>query len=342
MALNIAAPFKRGGAFPIDEDLVLTKAQMKAVNDNVMPDIYIALCPDDGNIYLYKKNNTVDPDTGKYRLFESGSGSGEMGEDFTTNIDVGGIKAGTAIEDTDTVASVIKRMLVTTYYPKYTAPSASLSYGAGSLAKVGSTIQAMAGTVSYNAGAITLQNQKQADRGGAATKFYLSTSGAATEFSEENTTGSFTVGALTRATKGNITLTGKVDYAEGPQPKDSDGKNYETPLAAGSVTATKTIKFILPFYWGKSQAESISDLTGFTEDLTEKVNKQYTYQNAGNDYCYIIYDAAYGPLKSILDENNFENLGSWIQRSLTVDEQSYFVYRSKWALTGTFPFTFKF
>lgn len=74
MGLNIAAPFKRQGAFPIDEDFVKSKAEMLIVDDNTMPDAYLCVCKDDGKLYLYDKTNTSDPETGKYRVFESGGG----------------------------------------------------------------------------------------------------------------------------------------------------------------------------------------------------------------------------------------------------------------------------
>ena len=82
MALNVAQPFKRAGAFPIDETLVLTKAEMKSANDNVMPSNYLAVCKDDGQLYLYDKTNDIDADTGKYRLLEGGGGSGNY-DDLT-------------------------------------------------------------------------------------------------------------------------------------------------------------------------------------------------------------------------------------------------------------------
>ena len=73
MGLNIAAPFKRQGAFPIDEDLVKSKAEMLIVDDNTMPDAYFCVCTDDGKLYLYDKSNTFDSETGKYRVFEGGN-----------------------------------------------------------------------------------------------------------------------------------------------------------------------------------------------------------------------------------------------------------------------------
>lgn len=74
MALNIGAPFKRGGAFPIDETLVLTKAEMLAINDNTMPDKYFCICSDDGKLYMYDKTATPSAETGKYKLYGGGGG----------------------------------------------------------------------------------------------------------------------------------------------------------------------------------------------------------------------------------------------------------------------------
>ena len=75
MALNISAPFGRGGAFPIDETLVLTKAEMIAINDNKMPEKYFCICREDGQMYLYDKSATPSTETGKYVLFSGGGGT---------------------------------------------------------------------------------------------------------------------------------------------------------------------------------------------------------------------------------------------------------------------------
>lgn len=72
---KIGSAFDRTSARPIDKDFGLTKAQMRNVNENLMPDVYPTFCPTDGKMYLYYKLNPVDPETGRYRLFESGSGS---------------------------------------------------------------------------------------------------------------------------------------------------------------------------------------------------------------------------------------------------------------------------
>lgn len=80
MSINISQAFKRTSANPVDESLTLTKAQMRAVNDNLMPSKYFTIGQDDGYIYLYDKANTVDPTTGKFRKFEGGGGTGGASE----------------------------------------------------------------------------------------------------------------------------------------------------------------------------------------------------------------------------------------------------------------------
>ena len=272
-----------------------------------------------------------------------GGGDAVAKYDYTTNIAVGGVPVGTQIARTDLLADIIKQMLVTVYYPTFVAPSASLTYSVTTLQEVKSTITARAATVGYNAGAINLQGVKQNNRGGAATKYYISTSGADTDFSDDSTSsGSFNVAALTRSTKGNIVITGKVDYAQGPQPLDSNGNPYQSPLPAGSVTATKTIKFIQAFFYGKTAGTSISDFTGLTKDVSEKGQKKYKF-TTNNEHMVIAYDASYGDLTSILDPNSFEVISGWTKSSLTVDGFNYYVWIADSATTDTdAEFTFKF
>lgn len=84
MSINVSQSFKRTSANAIDETLTLSKAEMLAVNDNLMPSKYLTVCQDDGLIYLYDKSNTVDSTTGKFRVFESGGGGHEIEDDSGT------------------------------------------------------------------------------------------------------------------------------------------------------------------------------------------------------------------------------------------------------------------
>lgn len=342
MPIKVAQPFERTGRFPIDKSMLLTKAEMVATVDSNMPEYYFAVCSDDGKFYIYDKSATPSTETGKWSVLEGGGGGsdGKMGEDFTTNIAVGGIPEGTNISKNDTIVSVLKRMMVTTYYPTFTAPSASVTWGT-TLAEVGMPVTENA-KVNFNAGAITLQGTKQNNRAGAATGYTLTSTGATTNLDLSNDNGTFNSASVVRATKGNVVITGTVDYAEGPQPLDSDGKNYGEKLAAGSVSGTKTIEFILPFYWGASDDATITDFTGLTKDLSKKGTKTYNY-TTNDQYIVFAYDSSYGELTSILDQNGFETISGYDKSTITVGGQSFNVYVSQLATTDNAAAnTFKF
>lgn len=66
-AIEINAGFELGSSQPIDSRLILTKAQMLAIDENIEPSNYLALCKDDGRLYIYNSANTIDVETGKFR-----------------------------------------------------------------------------------------------------------------------------------------------------------------------------------------------------------------------------------------------------------------------------------
>ena len=74
--ISLPQGFKVGAAEAIDSRLTLSKAEMLTIKDSLMPTVYLAVCKDDKAIYIYNKNNSVDPETGKFRVYENGSGSG--------------------------------------------------------------------------------------------------------------------------------------------------------------------------------------------------------------------------------------------------------------------------
>ena len=75
--ISLPQGFKVGAAEAVDSRLILSKAEMLAIKDNAMPDVYLAVCKDDNFIYIYNKDNSIDSKTGKFRVYMSGS-SGEI------------------------------------------------------------------------------------------------------------------------------------------------------------------------------------------------------------------------------------------------------------------------
>lgn len=84
MSIKVSQAFERTSAQPIDASLAFTKAEMLAVNDNLMPAYYFTICQDDGKVYLYDKTATPSATTGKFTEFSGGGGGSSDVEFFTT------------------------------------------------------------------------------------------------------------------------------------------------------------------------------------------------------------------------------------------------------------------
>ena len=69
--IQLPQGFKINGRDAIDVRLILSKTEMLTINDNTMPNVYFAICKDDGKMYIYNKSNESLSDTGKYRLYFS-------------------------------------------------------------------------------------------------------------------------------------------------------------------------------------------------------------------------------------------------------------------------------
>lgn len=69
--ISILSSLSIGNADPVDRRLVLSKAEMLAMNPMKMPRSdktkYFALCSDDNQFYIYDKDATQDSVTGKFR-----------------------------------------------------------------------------------------------------------------------------------------------------------------------------------------------------------------------------------------------------------------------------------
>ena len=65
---EVSRPFLIQKPFAVDTRMILTKAEMREVIDDEMPETYFALCKDEGHFYLYNKNNQPNEETGKYTL----------------------------------------------------------------------------------------------------------------------------------------------------------------------------------------------------------------------------------------------------------------------------------
>jgi len=344
MAIQVADNFSYQGNKPLDARMKYgTIAEMKLVPTTALYDGCLAYVVTEQKYYTYDSANDVDETLGKWRELQTGgSGSGSLQKAITAAIEVGGIEVGDNFAVGTSYDDMWDALLNPTLFPTFTAPSASLSYSADTYYEVGTSVAATPGMVALNRGSISPAYGTSGYRSGEATGYALASSGADTEYSDSNTTGLFSVSALTRSTKGNIVLTATASYAAGEQPKDSKGNNYDSPLAAGSKTASKTMQFILPYYYGKSSTATVSSFSGLTKSVTAKGQKQFKF-TTNNEYMVFAYDKSYGNLSSILDPNSFEVLSGWTKNTLTVGGFDYYVYVANSATTDTnAQFTFKY
>ena len=157
---------------------------------------------------------------------------------------VGGIAKGTKVSDLEgkTYNEVLDDLLFPTVNPTFTAPSASIKFtNYSSTQEVGAAGPAESNfTTGYNAGQITLNGAKQANRGGAqdtANSFIFVNNDA------NNKT------LPSKVTLGSTTFKYRAAFAEGPQPKNNKGGDYSSPLAASTVdSGAVTLNGTYPWY----------------------------------------------------------------------------------------------
>ena len=165
-------------------------------------------------------------------------------KELTTPSAVGGIAQGTKVSDLEgkTFAEMFDDLLFPTVNPTFTAPSASIAFKSySSTQEIGAAGPTSANfTTGYNAGAITLNGTKQADRGGShnTESSFIYVNGSASNKTLPSTV------AL-----GSTTFKYRAAYGEGPQPKNNKGGNYDSPLEAGTVDSSQiTLNGTYPWY----------------------------------------------------------------------------------------------
>lgn len=75
MAIQLTTGFSVGSQDLIDDRLVLSKAEMLALNENVYPVQFFCLCSDDNKIYVYNQANIPNDTTGKFVVYVGTDGT---------------------------------------------------------------------------------------------------------------------------------------------------------------------------------------------------------------------------------------------------------------------------
>ena len=265
----------------------------------------------------------------------------KLGNPITSVIECGGITIGTMLSADTTFYEFVNKLLNPILYPTYVEPSVTMTEYGTKLYAVGANVPSKQVVLTFDAGEINLNGEKQNDRAGAITRYEVGTSGATNDYSSESESGStFTISALTRSTKGNITVTGTIYYGEGAQPKDSSGADYEEPLDEGSVSVSQTLEFIHPFYYGVSDNMSISSLSGLSTSLQKKGTRTFNFTQ-DNQYAVVAYDSAYGNLSKITEVSTGYNVTSSWQKYTDISGFNVYIQKVPQTTSGS-SFTFQF
>lgn len=217
---------------------------------------YTLYVNDDGTVRL------VDDGGNETILGTSSSSSGGVTTaDVTAALEVGAIEAGDVVVEGTDLQGFVEQLLLSTFFPTFTSPSFDLrrtSGDTGNNYEVGELISFTLfadfdrGSINGdNVGGVWNPSTFQDFRAGAATNYTI----------EGNVLGATNTLAVVNyqveeGTGSNNQWSASVDYAIGPQPLDSEGNNYLTPLPAGSDSDTTSVNGRRKAFYGSDSGSS--------------------------------------------------------------------------------------
>jgi hypothetical protein len=181
------------------------------------------------------------------------SASGSLPTDTKTNTDVtlakdlGVLSSGVTIPSGTSLQQFVELVSTTIFFPTFTEPSVNLTSNVGTTVEAGTNVFRL--TCLFDDGEITGEmngpvwdaNKKQAERSGSPTKYTIEgVDGGLTNFRNMTTT----------INDGNNVFSCRVDHASGPQPHNSEGAPFSSPLPVGYVTDTVTIRGRRKLFYG--------------------------------------------------------------------------------------------
>ena len=201
--------------------------------------------------------------------YSGGGGDAKLKNNLTASVAVGGVKVGDTFTKGDELELVLRNILSPTLYPTFTNPSASMTASGAKLVEKGGSL-ATTFTITFNRGSISPAYGTSGYRSGAATSYTLNgVTQAGNTFSET-------------ITEAKTSYQGSVAYAQGEQPKDSNGQNYSTPLPAGSVsTNTLTWEFVYALWANTSNIATVAKL-GLVSKSAKQKDMTFPAQTVAN------------------------------------------------------------
>lgn len=198
-----------------------------------------------------------------------------ISDDITSDVSVGGINAGDTVLEGTSLNELVALLLTRTYYPTYENPTLSIQLsGISSINEVGAVINVLV-TANFGRGAIKGDIDSvtglwdpalsQDYRSGEAINYDIT--GVDSGVSNVYTVDDYTV------VLGSNTFSVVVTYAEGPQPVDSKGFDYGSPLAGNTISSSVSRSGVRRAFHGCSGAYALSsDIRGLSNSFLNPVN----------------------------------------------------------------------
>lgn len=318
MGIKLNASFDVMSPVPLDSRTVLTKEQMRSIDDTCMPPIYYAVCSEDGTtMYIYDKSNEANESTGKFRPISTGAGTGGSGGTGEP-VDMSNIYTKTEVDElikpnSDSIAELDERVQsvesVISKPPVYPEDKTKVSLDTTIdkvVNKKGDSIESAILSLSITKGIPVI------------TKIALYINNVLVkddfEINLEEDVSTYNVDYThTEAITTDTTFEFRV--------YDSIEINY----------ASIDVVFVEPSYFGAVESvdtETIDISATLTETLLK--DKSFNWENiteSNKIFCYA-YPASLGDITSIKDENSFNMLYFFNKASVMIGETSYNLYYS--------------
>lgn len=339
-----------------------TNTKVTAVGNHYTPveDESVAIAAPEGEVVIGLKRDAAGHVVGVTSTPMSSGGSGV----YESNIEdktlampnaVGGIAKDTTIASLEgkTYNEMFDDLLFPTVNPTFTAPSATIKFkNYSSTQEVGAAGPTTSNfTVTYSAGAITLNGSTQATRGG--------TQDTSNSFIFVNNSASNKT-LPTKVTLGSTTFKYRAAFNEGPQPKNNKGGNYSSPLAAGNVDSSAiTLNGTYPWYastvgvttsspvakqalvaWNATAGKMYTGDNGFTLEASGTVPQVIKVPNSRTITSMEMYDTGAEKWKAV------STSGTWTTSTETISVNgtnvTYTVYTYSGAIRGQVKLRIKF
>lgn len=183
---------------------------------------------------------------------------------LTTSMSVGGITSGSVYSAGTPLETILRNLLDPIQYPILTNPSVVLTSSPSSTLIETNATASVTLTANFNRGSISPAYGTSGYRSGAAIDYSLNGDTAQSNSSWDNVI----------VDDSHTSFSVVTNYAAGEQPKDSKGNNYNSPLAAGSVTSnTLTYEFVNALWANTASISNIAklNLVSFANGTSGKV-----------------------------------------------------------------------